>query len=322
MGILSNQRRHNAGGGFGFAAMLVFVALIAFAAWAIRRDLTGNAKPEVDTAADLVTSHETETPSPEPTEDYLRLTEIAGEAMDIEQRLEINRQVLANEQLAGTLQAAEATLEASIKLTDAAASRQIAELAVTESAHVAQAEMAAQAVEDAEEAKIERAKQRTLAEIEVFAAGILKIFLPALVMLVGAAVVVWFLRTISDDIRHQREIELATANEEPGLHEPVKAEVESNEGRTTNIYNLRCTLEQARFAAECVKNGRGITYAALIGELFTRAQVEDLQEDLIEQGLAEWRNTEHHAQGTRLLPAGWALMERIYQDSPSPNDEN
>jgi len=217
MGLLNQRdyRNKSNGCGFNFAAVLVLVALIAFAFWAIRREITGEAKPEVDTAANLVTSHKTATPMPEPTENYPLQTARAGEALDIEQRIAINAQVLANEQLAGTLQAAEATLEASIKLTDAAASRQIAELAVTESAHVAQMEMAAQAVEDAETAKIEHDKLIVLAQIETVSMGILKVFFPFLGGLIVLLVVVFVMVTARDDMVARREAELYQVEDEP-----------------------------------------------------------------------------------------------------------
>lgn len=137
---------------------------------------------------------------------------------------------------------------------------------------------------------------------------------PFAAFLFGFAVV-WFWKGLRDDLCYL--VETATGrdiNQDGEVGRPVvHVEVSDLEQRQWRFMELPGTPEALQELARGVLAGKTLAESEWTGtgRPYTRNEFRDLRAQLIDRGIAEWRNPQHPAQGVELTKPGRAVFAEI-----------
>jgi len=112
---------------------------------------------------------------------------------------------------------------------------------------------------------------------------------------------------------------------EPALPEPqpLRVELYQDNGARGEFIDLPYSDRLPALASGLLA-GRQFAQTAWTGggQLFSRAEFEELRAAMLKRGLARWKNPQAPAQGIEITPAGRAVLRRVAgRDSPSPTDQ-
>jgi len=139
----------------------------------------------------------------------------------------------------------------------------------------------------------------------------------SLVCAIGAGCITWFIlsfqyhkllwdtETITNhDLDGDGEIGQPTTTR-------IEVDITDDKRKRTVILNLEISQDKLVTFAKGILAGKSTSESTWVGKLFSPAEYNELRDELIARGLAEWRNRDVPQQGWKLTLAGMAVFRKL-----------